>query len=541
MSGFDVAAARRWMADVVETLDRERGQIDDLNVFPVADADTGTNMYFTVRSGIGSAREVPDDAPLGRLLGAFASGAMRGARGNSGLILSVALHGFAAAIDSRVSGANPPDDGAADLEALADALTAANSRAWASVTGPVDGTMLTVLAESARAATQPVLPAGSSIAELLTRCLDAAGASLSATENQLEVLSEAHVVDAGGIGVLRLLEALARSMDVAVPPDVVRYGTAVTRTETDYGYEIIGELGTADTSRLKGDLTGLGGTSMVVADTSETTSTLHVHVPDRDAARAGVAAINRYGTIRHVRISSLVAGRADTADTAPGLITMARGAGLTATFALAGAEVLPSGDDPSATARQLRETIESLGNHDVIVLPNSPIALSIALDVRERDKIVDGEIAVIPSRSHVQGLAAAAVFDAGAPLDAVTAAMTEAAESTRHGAVLVAAASGCNALVGPWAAGDVLGRIDGSVNMLGASTNEVARSVLRELLGPDNESADDPGAELVTLITGEQCPDDLVTELSGELEARGLDVTVLDGGSSQAVLLMGVE
>lgn len=549
MTGFDAAAARRWMVDVVTTLGRERGQIDDVNVFPVADADTGTNMYFTLRAGLGAVREMPDDAPLGRVLGAFAAGAMRGARGNSGLILGVALHGFAAAIDSRHDGDGPagPERPAGPGD-LASALAGANARAWAAVTGPVHGTMLTVLSAAARGASAAPGSTGrgspdrgaAPMAELMTRCLHATGAALSATENQLGVLARAHVVDAGGIGVLRLLEALARSMDLAVPPDVVRYGAAITRTEVEYGYEIIGELGAADTTRLKADLEGLGGTSMVVADSSrssDTTATLHVHVPDRDAARAGVAAINRYGTIRHVRISSLVAGRAAVADTEPGLITMARGSGLTATFALAGAEVLPTGDTPSTMARALRDAIESLGNHDVILLPNSPIALAIALDVREREKIVEGEIVVIPSRSHVQGLAAAAVFDAGSPLDAVTAAMTAAAESTRHGAVLIADTAGCNALVGPWTAGDVLGRIDGTVNTLGTSAGAVARAVLTELL----TDGDDPGDELVTFITGEKCPRDLVTELSGELEARGLDVTVLDGASSRAMLLIGVE
>lgn len=530
MTAFDAAAARRWFADVVDTLHAERSRIDDLNVFPVADADTGTNMYFTVRSGLGAVRDIPGDAPLGMLLGAFSTGAMRGARGNSGLILSVALRGFAAAFDSR-----PPSNSTAGGKRIAAALAGANAQAWAAVADPVDGTMLTVLRAAAQAATDG--DEDCAAVDMLSRCVSAAGVALSATENQLDVLTRAHVVDAGGIGVLRVLEALARSLGTSVPPDIVRYGAAITHTETEYGYEIIGELAAGDTPRLKADLTALGGTSMVVADSSDdgtdTDATLHVHVPDRDAARAGVEAINRYGAIRHVRISSLVAGRSATADTAPGLITMARGAGLTATFALAGAEVLPIGDAPSATARQLRDGIESLGNNDVIVLPNSPISLAIALDVQARDKIVDGDITVIPSRSHVQGLAAAAVFDMAASLEAATAAMTEAAESTRHGAVLIARTAGCNGYVGQWAAGDVLGRIDGTVRARGTTVGEVARSVLAELARETDE--------LVTFVTGDDCPDELVTALTGEFEARGIDVTVLAGGPPATMLLIGVE
>src|SRR5699024_5208170 len=205
------------------------------------------------------------------------------------------------------------------------------------------------------------------------------------------------------------------------------------------------------------------------------------------------------------------------AEAEPGMIAIARGTGLAAAFALAGAEVLPLDDEPTATSGRLVEAIEALGNRDVIVLPNSPITLAVAHDVETRMTSVDGAVTVIPSRAHVQGLAAAAVFDRTMSAGRLTTAMTDAAEATRHGAVIAARTAGSNGIVGPWSAGDVLGRVDGTVTVLGASPLSTARTVTDRVIDDD--------AELVTLVTGGRCPDDVVAALCDDLAGRGIDVS----------------
>src|SRR5699024_3641547 len=172
-TGFDSGAARAFFDDLVSALDAQRERIDGLNVFPVADADTGTNMYLTTRSGLSAVRNLPAGASLVDLLDGFALGALRGARGNSGLILSVAFQGFARGFRGVGTTARAPTGPGADArapagspgraestappttagaEAVAVALHEANAAAWASVSDPADGTMLTVLDRAARAA-----------------------------------------------------------------------------------------------------------------------------------------------------------------------------------------------------------------------------------------------------------------------------------------------------------------------------------------------------------------------------------------------------
>jgi fatty acid kinase len=531
---LDAAAIRRWCEVSLDGLARAREEIDWLNVYPVPDADTGTNLFLTMEATAAAVAQVSgDDLPA--VLRAMANGALLGARGNSGVITSQLLRGLAVELAS----ANP-----AGGAALATALTVAAELSYAAVAVPVEGTILTV----ARAAAVAARTAGLALSDVAAAAADGAAAALVKTPDQLEVLARAGVVDAGGRGLCVIFDSLAEVVSGAVPTErLIRVRDAGPRAPQrppemasepaatgGPAYEVMYLLDAVDEAvpALKATLGPLGDSLVVVGGGG--LWNVHIHVDDPGSAvEAGVEA----GRPHRIRINNLTEathrrpriGRPQRA-----VITLAPAAGLAAIFEQAGATVVSHEVDEAPQTVSLLDAMMDSGASEIVMVADGASTVP-AIQAAAAHARADGvRVAVIPARSSVQAIAALAVHEPSQDFDADVIAMSGASGTARHGEVTVATQEAVTS-AGLCHPGDVLGLIDGDVALIGADIAAVAAGVIERML--------DAGGELVTLITGADAPAGTADRLVGELHTRRPEVecVVYDGGQEVYPLLIGVE
>ena len=564
---FTAADARHWALLTRAALAARRTEIDGLNVFPVPDGDTGTNLYLTFDAAIDEVvashenAGILGDATLVQECRTLKRAILLSARGNSGVIVSQLVGGLCDAVIERRAEV-------VDALLLADAFAAGAAAARACVAHPQEGTILTV-ADAGAAAAVDSAEAGGSLADVCEAAVDAAQEALARTPDQLEALARAGVVDAGGAGCVLMLESFHRVVTgrwsatdegllSAGPPlhrrDEWRQPDAVAtrplptspllpgHDPLDLANEAHGEgpayevmyLLTATTAEavetLRSTLDGLGDSLLVVGGPD--LWNVHVHVDDPGAAvEAGVAA----GRPERIRITQF-ASQVDTRDRpAPlAVVACAAGPGIGSLLREAGAVVVGSGPGRRASAGQLLHAVESTGSSAVVLLPGDRdtfMAAEIAAQAAAGSGI---DVHVVPARTTVQALAALAVLDPGRSVHSNVVAMTGAAVATRHGAVSVATKEALT-----WAGvchpGDVLGIVDGDVAFLGTDVAVAARDVLDRLLSA--------GGELVTLVLGADADPGLGEGVAAALERDRpeLEVVVIDGGQPVYPLLVGVE
>ncbi|WP_405978420.1 DAK2 domain-containing protein [Streptomyces sp. NBC_00158] len=553
---LDAEAVRTWSSLALAALGRAREEIDAINVYPVADADTGTNLYLTAEAADRALDESlagvtdPTAAPasLAEAVRAYAHGALIGARGNSGTILAQLLRGVA-----DVLGADPADPadpaGPADHAPgplLARALTRAAEEAYRAVAHPVEGTMLTVAGAAARAGAAAGTAAATA-AEVARAAYDGARAALAETPGQLPALGRAGVVDAGGCGLVAVLGALWQALSgqepaaepvrgpavpVAVLPDPESCGHE-GHEQGGPAYEVVYLLEASDeaVAGLRRGLDLLGDSLVVVG--GDGLWNVHVHVDDPGAAvEAGVEAGRPY----RIRITHFgdqrrraAAPRAQRA-----VVAVVQGEGLAALCGEAGATTVLARPGEQPAAAELLDAVRRAHAREVVLLPGSPELRAAAAAAAEQARSEGVRVAVIPTRSAVQGLAALAVHDPDATFDEDVVAMTAAAGATRYGELAVAERQSFTS-AGICQAGDVLGLIDGDVAVIGAGLPETAEAVLKRMLGS--------GGELVTLVLGPEVPDALAARLEAYVQHAHLavDTVTYRGGRWSAPLLIGVE
>jgi uncharacterized protein len=531
---LDAVAARRWAVLVLADLGQAREEIDALNVYPVPDGDTGTNLYLTLEAALAGVQLVPDTAALPELCDAFARACLRGARGNSGVIVAQLLRGLA-----DVAAERQVLDGAG----LAEALDRADAQAWAAVGRPVEGTILSV----SRAAATAAKAATGSLTGVVGAASRAAAEALARTPYQLEQLRRAGVVDAGGRGYLVLIEALeavvAGRIDRARRSRRARPSTlpAVDLSQCDQlaadgpAYEVMYLLeASADdaVAGLRERLARLGDSVVVVGGGGLWHVHVHVDLPGA-AIEAGIEA-GRPHEIRVVHFAEQIERARSGPRAGTGLVACAAGPGLAELFAGAGAEVVQGGAGRRPSTRQLLEAVRRTGAGAVVVLPNDGDTLAVAEAAAAAARQQGIRVTVLPTRAQVQGLAAAAVHDPARSTDDDVVRMSAAAGATRDGAVTVAAREAFTT-AGLCRPGDVLGVLDGDFALIGEQLAEVAIQVVDRLLSG--------GGELVTLVTGEDAEPALAEAVAGHLRRsrRDVEVCVLDGGQPRYPLLIGVE
>ncbi|MFJ4780537.1 DAK2 domain-containing protein [Streptomyces sp. NPDC088762] len=542
---LDAEAVRTWSSLAVAALGRAREDIDAINVYPVADADTGTNLHLTAEAADRALGELfaqpapgmTDATPgttLAQAVRAYAHGALIGARGNSGTILAQLLRGVADVLGEEEPGERQPGP------LLARALTRAAQEAYQAVAHPVEGTMLTVAAAAARAG-EGAQDAGTA-ADVARAAYDAARAALAETPGQLAALGRAGVVDAGGCGVVAVLGALWQALSGEEPAAEPVPGRAVAvprppdpceQPDDGPAYEVVYLLEASDAAvgELRERLDGLGDSLVVVG--GEGLWNVHVHVDDPGAAvEAGVVAGRPY----RIRITHFgdERRRARGERVQRAVVAVVPGEGLAGLCAEAGATAVlaPPGEVPAVS--ELVEAIRRAHAREVVLLPGGAELRATAAAAAEQARADGVRVAVIPTRSAVQGLAALAVHDPEGSFDEDVVAMTSAAGATRYGELAVAERQSFTS-AGICQAGDVLGLIDGDVAVIGSGLTETAEAVLERMLGS--------GGELVTLVLGPEVPEALAERLEAYVQHGHLavDTVTYRGGRHSAPLLIGVE
>ena len=548
MSGrrLDASGLLDWAHAAVGGLVVHAEEINRLNVFPVADADTGTNMLFTMRAALADAeKRAKKSDDVAQVAAALARGALHGARGNSGVILSQILRGLA---DVTASAAADTGNEFADINAVVfgASLRHAVGLVVGSMGEEVPGTIVSVL-HTAAATAEHCAADGDDLSDTVVATADAAVTALEKTPEQLGVLAECGVVDAGGRGLVVLLDALAatltghtpaRSEYVPAPPT---QGPAAAEPAPDLRpphYEVMYQIGGTDQRLdvLRERLEELGDSVAIAGDGADRYS-VHVHADDAGAA---VEAAFSVGTPSHIQISTLRGGAASGRWTRRrAVLAVVDGDGAEQLFAGEGAQVLRCSaerPDPagSISAKDLLRAVVDTGAGQIMVLPNGYVAA---------EELVAGctaaggwglDVVPVPSGSMVQGLAALAVHEPGRAVVDDGYSMARAAGGTRHGSVRVAADQALT-WAGPCDPGDGLGIAGDEVLVVHPEVATAACGLIDLLLAA--------GGELVTVLTGMGVDDSMPAELEAHVHRYhpGTELVTYQTGHRGDALLIGVE
>ena len=512
--------------------------INALNVFPVPDGDTGTNMLLTMKALEEEAARATHDE-----VGAMARGALRGGRGNSGVILAQFLQGLANGLDGKKD---------FDCQALASALSEATSAAYRAVGNPTEGTMLTVIREVAAAAEKQAA-VGADVLELWETMCRAARDAVAMTPDLLPVLREAGVVDAGGLGLSVILEGALRGLrgedpeGVEIPASMLEAGfhpgdsmseDFLSAAEEElYGYctQFLVEGTGLDADVIKDRMESLAGSTVVIG--GGTMVRVHVHTTDPGTVLSYAVSL---GTLAQVNIANMdeqrrefVAARRKEQKTSPaGVLAVASGHGLMDVFMDSGASaVLSGGDTMNPSTQELLDAAEGVAAERVILLPNNP---NIVPAAEQAALLFSRPIEVIPTKSIPQGIAALLAFNPQQDFQANVEAMERAASGVVSGAVGAASRNadmrGVKVLEGQ--AMGLLERL-----MVVAGDDRVA--VLLDLLvkvGPGQDS-------LITLYWGADTREAEANRAAGELRRsfNGAEVEVVFGGQPHYNYIISVE
>lgn len=535
----DAEIVLRWCRAGLDALAAAREEIDALNVYPVPDGDTGTNLYLTFEAALEHAEAATPE--LAATAEAMARGALLGARGNSGIIVAQMLRGVAEVL-SR------PGTSLVDGRALADGLAEAAAEAYRAVAQPVEGTILSVAKAAADAAQDRAKQPDSTLPAVALAAAAAAHEALDRTPDQLDVLKRAGVVDAGGRGLTVLLDAfdtvltgrrpLPRPRTVGthtVPAPAVPAAETTDDQPDGPAYEVMYLLDAPQpqVDELKRTLDGIGD-SLVVSGAGEQWN-VHVHTDDAGAAiEAGITA----GRPHRISVTYLaVQHRAPQEAPERVIVAFAAGDGLAELFAEAGAVVVATATGHRPSTGEMLAAVDRgdvTRTSDVVILPNErdavPVAEAAAAELRTHNR----RATVIPTVAQVQGLAALAVHEPNRAFDSDVVAMTTAAGQTRHGAVTIAARQAVT-MAGVCQPGDVLGVVDGDFAVIGSDLLDVATEVVARMLAA--------GGELVTVVTGDGAGPGLADGVARAVR-RGhpeADTVVYRGGQPRYPLLLGVE
>lgn len=539
---------RLWAYRCVDGLTERLDEINELNVFPIPDSDTGTNLVFTVRAAVESMRTAGPDADVVAVTSALARGAVAGARGNSGVIVSQLLRAFA-----EESGR-----GRFDGPGVRRVLRRAAQLVVEVVSVPVEGTIVTVLEAAADAeASNGELD---DIATVVTRATSSAALALERTRTQLPVLDAAGVVDAGALGLLVMLDALA-TVVTGEEHDRPRYrrhvGSAVKPArpaprrqlasqsvvqESVTGYEVLYCVTGIDDSQVDALRRALSevGDSVVVAGDGSGTWSAHVHTANAGlAVEVGIG----IGRVHGVRISTIDQVEGCDHDTTSPSHDVVHGRDILAVVAGDGAEHLYT-DEGATVLRcdtavigtsELCAAIVGSKHDEVLVLPNGALSAQELVSVSIASRTAGKEVLMLPSSSMVQGLAALAVHDGTrAAVDDVFA-MSEAAAGTRWASLRIADERSLT-WVGTCEPGDSLGLVGREVVVIGVDVLSAGRDLLDQLLSV--------GGEMVTMLRGEgDASADVADRLAAYVTERhaGVEVVVYDGGQPGDVVQLGVE
>ena len=538
---LDASTLRRAIETFRDALARHRSAINRLNVYPVPDGDTGTNMALTLES---VADELASAGPeMAAVCGAIAHGSLMGARGNSGVILSQILRGLTEHVEDR---------DVVDATTLADALVAASDAAYGAVMRPVEGTILTVMRDAAVAGRASAAASGSVLA-VVDAARGAASDSLARTPELLAVLKDAGVVDAGGAGLLLLFDSLLHVLDGRAVPEpidagpiaVAGHGAGPDHAEgTRYEVMYLLSLGDESITSFKSAWDMLGDSIVVVGGRG--VWNCHIHTDDIGASIE--AAIEAGGRPSKIRVTDLHE-QVDEQDwvreaggvapiepplvrVATGVVAVGVGAGIARIFRSLGVHVIVTGGQSmNPSTADLLDAVARVPADSVVILPNNKNIVPVADRVGD---LCDRPVAVVPTRTVSEGFAALVAYDPEASLEENVVAMRAAAAHVVAGEVTRAVRDSASA-AGPIHTGDYLGIARQGIAAVDDSLAGATTKLLDALLDDDHE--------LVTLIAGADATPADTAKIEAWLAQHRPDVTaeVHHGGQPLYAYYVGVE
>jgi len=426
-----LSAATNW-------LEKSSEDINSLNVYPVPDGDTGTNMLLTMRSGIEEALQT-SGKDISQAAQAMAKGTLMGARGNSGVILSQVFSGIAQALNGKNT---------ANGKLMAQALKTASDKAYKSLSNPVEGTILTVAREAALAAQKQAAENESNTIAVMEAAVNAASEAVANTPNLLQVLRDAGVVDAGGQGLFTIYEGILlylkdevelmqfrKSRVIASSAPVVgRQVSLSTEDEEIYGYctEFLIKGEELEPDKIKNRLKRKGKCLIVVGD--DTTVRVHIHALNPGNVIHYAASLGTLHTVsirnmdeQHEDFMAMQKERLPTIDIA--VIAVAAGEGLADVLTSLGASaIVPGGQTMNPSTKDILQAAERVPSDKIIILPNNKNIIASAEQVAS---LTDKRIAVIPTKTIPQGVSALLAFDYEADFETNTKLMKEAVSAVK--------------------------------------------------------------------------------------------------------------
>lgn len=526
-------------------LDKNRAHIDSLNVFPVPDGDTGSNMLMTMQSAVREIKEVRNEK-VSDIAAAASLGSLKGARGNSGVILSQIFRGFARALAGKEE-----MDGAA----LALALSMGTEAAYKAVMKPKEGTMLTVSRVMAETVTE-AMNAGANVYKLVDVMLESGEAALKRTPEQLPVLKEAGVVDSGGKGLLTILRGFKMVMDGEEVDDYVEeeQKTSAQTMSPEEGADFEGldeiEFGycteffiihldeascEADLDKFRDKLIKIGDSVVVAKDEG----VIKVHVHSNYPGKIIQLAL-RLGEVDRIKIENMREQNRELLEHLKknekenAVVSVSAGPGLDEVFrALGVIGIIPGGQTMNPSIESISRAIRKANARNVFLLPNNP---NVLLAARQAAQLATRNVKVIPTTTMVQGISAALAFSEDVSADDNAAQMEDAMNEVLSGSVTYAVrASKVNG--SSIAQGDIIGLLDGDIAEVGSGVDEVTLKLLGRMM--DKKKGD----AVVTIFFGEGMDEANAKAIVDQAEAeypRG-EFTAQYGGQPLYYYLISVE
>ncbi|HQQ39870.1 MAG TPA: DAK2 domain-containing protein [Clostridia bacterium] len=513
-------------------LEKNKAAIDALNVFPVPDGDTGTNMSMTMQSAVREIRALPEDANATQVADALSMGALKGARGNSGVILSQLFRGFSRAFKGAAI---------VDAELLSHALTMGSEAAYKAVMKPKEGTILTVsrvIAESVEEHQQQ----GANVYRLMDVILEVGERALAETPKQLPVLKEAGVVDSGGKGLLTIYRGFKLSLDgeevesyeelVSDKPAEIRNEDSFSGENIVYGYcteffiiHLGPETNDAEIESFRNHLERLGDSVVVASDAGM----IKVHVHSNSPGKVLQMAL-RLGELEHLKIENMREQNRQLMEERKrnekefGLLAVSSGEGIDELFrALAVDALISGGQTMNPSIDTIASAINKINARKVFVLPNNS---NIILAAQQASELTEKGVVLIPTKTIPQGIAACMAYSKDASVEENEAAMKGAIGDVVSGAVTYAVRD--TTIEGTKIKkGDIIGLINNHMAVSCASVEESTIALVRKMITEKGDSG-----STVTLYYGEGQDENNAAAIADTLQGEFPDaeVVVLAGG-----------
>ena len=539
---IDAVKLKEMILSATQFLDKHKQAINALNVFPVPDGDTGTNMHLTLMAAAKEVRAASSDS-IASIVNALSSGALKGARGNSGVILSQLFRGFAKALQ-QIERITTSD--------YAEALRLGAETAYKAVMKPVEGTILTVARVTAEEA-RKIAKTHKDFEEFNKEIIKAAKAILDKTPDMLPVLKQAGVVDAGGMGLLYIMIGAAQALkesfeldDSLVVPEetrtVVEFESEMEE-DIEYGYcteflikNLHPYVEEGDEENLRDRLSKIGDSVVVVADGGIIKVHVHTNMPGK-VLQLGL----RYGELSSIKIDNMreqhrhlntPVDQPDVYEKEFGVIAVAIGEGIASIFKdLSVDYIVEGGQTMNPSIDDILKAVETVKAKEIFILPNNG---NIILSASQAQQISDKTLHVIPSKSIPQGIAAMLAFNPDVDGATNVARMTEALGTVKTGHVTYAVRDS-NFDGMSIKKDDIIGLFDGKISAVGRDLQQVTQELISNMVDEDSE--------IITLFYGDMISDEEIEPITSLIEELypDIDVEVHYGGQPLYYFIISVE